>query len=141
MASKRYTQKVKLADAVSEAWGALEGLGEEMREAHDNTPEALQSSPVGEARGEAADNLEGLSEPVVPDSLAEREVEVSRVRRTPKQAARLSRPARRDDAVMVIAAVIDHLDKVEGEEAEALRDELDSLQSDAEDVDFPGMFG
>jgi phosphopantothenate synthetase len=138
--------KITIADAVSEAFGDLSMLGDEMREAFDNTPENLQGSAVGQAREEAADNLEQLSEPSVPDSLAAIEVEIPRWERKRSP----SRPVRRDDIVAILDAVIQALDEIVDDEeksqelkddAETLRDEIDNEKSMAEDVQFPGMFG
>ena len=64
MAAKREPVAISttVGDAISTAFGIIEDLATEMRDAYDNTPESLQSSGVGEARGEAADALEGISE-------------------------------------------------------------------------------
>lgn len=132
-----------VADAMSE----LECLGEEMREAFDNTPESLQNGGVGEARGQAADDLEGLSEPNVPKCLEELKVEWTE-RKGGKR--RASRASRRDDAVSMLNRAVDRLNEYEADEAnseddrseaEQLRDEIENLISEAENVYFPGMFG
>jgi hypothetical protein len=138
-------RKLTVADAVSEAFGDLEGLAEEMREAFDNTPESLQSSGVGEARGEAADALENLSEPDAPERLGEREFTFSSFPPPKKQ----SRSSRRDAAVSLLDAAIQFLQSLEwteeqkeqDEEAEQLVTEIESLKDDAEAVEFPGMYG
>lgn len=143
MAKRREALKRKLsiADAVSEGFSSLEGLGEEMRESFDNTPESLQQSGVGEARGEAADALEGLSEPDIPESLQAIEFEYSYF--PPKKKA--SRSDRRDEATSLILAALEHLDSLEDEklkeDIESIHDDLEQLVSAAEDVTFPGMFG
>ena len=67
--AKLKERQLTIADAISEAYGELQTIGEEMREAFDNTPESLQSGGVGEARGEAADALENISELDVPEAL------------------------------------------------------------------------
>ena len=76
--------KLKLADAVSEAFAEVTDLAESMREAYDNTPESLQQSAIGEARDEAASTLEGINEVDVPDELAQFEVNYSKPTRTNK---------------------------------------------------------
>lgn len=143
--SKREAVSVDLASAVSDAFGELQALGEEMREAFDNTPESLQQGGAGAARGEAADALENFSEPDVPESVAALSVTITRNqygRRGP------SRSERRDDACAILAAAIEALDSMDDDipqqqkdDGETLRDELDNLQSEAELVEFPGMFG
>lgn len=135
-------RKLSVADAVSEAWGELEELGQEMREAFENTPESLQSGGVGEARGEAADALENLTEPDVPEKLGALEITFSQMPLKKKS----SRADRRDQAVNTLDAVVTFLDDeeaCEGEEDERnqLRDEIENLKDEAESVEFPGMYG
>lgn len=148
---KYTTKKAKLADMVSEAFGEITALGEEMREAFDNTPESLQQSGVGERRGEAADNLENISEVDVPESLGSEEIEYSVPDRTPAQLRKLSRTNRRDDAEALLSYVIGHLqEKVVDDdkrtqdlrdEASSLIDDLENAKGELEAVEFPGMFG
>ena len=144
--------KLSIADAVSEAFSEITSLGDEVREAYDNTPESLQNSSIGEARDECASALEQINEPDVPEELGKIEVEVYRPSRTPKQQAKLSRRERRDDAVQIMDAVMQRLDEyLDGtenspkqdirEEAQALRDEIELAKDEAEQVEFPGMRG
>jgi hypothetical protein len=98
--------------AVSDAFGELTTLGEEMRESFDNTPENFQTSGVGEARGEAADALENLSEPSVPSELADYAVSWSTRALSPSQMRKQSRASRRDDAVATLQAVVDRLEEI-----------------------------
>lgn len=156
MPKKKFEEKkMSLADAVSTAFGEITSLGEEMREAFDNTPESLQQSGVGEARGEAADNLENISEIDVPDILQDTdakkfEVTWSEPVRTAKQAMKLSRSARRDDALMMLDACVEFLNELADKESESeeirdaakeLSDELENAKGEIEAVEFPGMFG
>lgn len=152
----------KLIDAVSEAHSELAQLGEEMREAFDNTPEGLQGSDVGQAREAAADELENLDEPDVPKSAAELEVWWKKPERTMSQQKRMTRAQRRDDALQILAEVMSALDtrieeielaqaaiiKEGGEpnldELDALknfREEIENLHDNADNVYFPGMRG
>jgi len=154
--AKKYTErKMSLEEAVSTAFAEIESLGEEMREAYDNTPESLQQSGVGELRGAAADALEYINEVDVPDDLKDTETtkfEVSwnEPARTAKQVMKLSRSSRMGDACMLLDACIEFLDGIIEDEqkpqelrdsAEGLRGELDNAKSEAEAVEFPGMFG
>lgn len=143
-------RKLALPDAVSEAFGEITSLAEEMREAFDNTPESLQQSGAGEARGEAADALENISEVEVPELLAKFEVTLTEPVLTPKQMMSKSRSARLGDATDILDMVISHLnelaeDKTQtGEVMEAAGDlasELEDAKNEAENVSFPGMYG
>ena len=140
-------RKSTIGDAVSDAIGEIQALAEEMREAYDNTPESLQSSGVGEARGEAADNLEQIEEPDVPEELKDIPVEIL----DPKPRKRgYSRASRRDQSVYILDVVIDalntHIDAPDVSQdikdtAETFRDDLENVKDNAECVEFPGMFG
>jgi len=68
-----------VAEAITTAFSTIEELAEEMRKAYDNTPESLQNSGAGEARGEAADALEGIEEPEAPGSIQDLAVVVSQL--------------------------------------------------------------
>jgi len=145
---KTVEQKMSIEDAVSSAFGDLQALGEELREAYDNTPESLQASAAAQARDEAANILEGLNEPSIPDALKDafKVTQITRLVRvlTPKQQARLSRSARRDDACEWLSAVIDFLADVEGDNADEAAEfviELEQLRDDADSVEFPGRNG
>lgn len=145
-------RELTIEDAVSEACGELSSLAEEMRDAFDNTPESLQSSGVGEARGEAADALENISEPDLPEELAGDKFKVKwSVRQlTPKQQMKQSRSARRDDAVATLGAVVNVLEEIKDDEqqsedmidiAASYISDLEGVIGEAEDVNFPGMYG
>lgn len=150
---KTRERELTIEDAVSEAHGELVSLGEEMREAYDNTPESLQQSGVGEARGEAADTLENIDEPEVPTELQGDKFTVKWTVRalTPKQQDKLSRSARRDEAITTLQAVIDRLQEIaadetghteeEREAAGAFVDDVQNAHDEAEGVEFPGMYG
>lgn len=140
MSMKFVEKKSTLAEAVEEAWDELQILAEEMREAFDNTPESLQGSGAGEKRGEAADALEDLSEPSVPEALKLVEVTYYVPASVPKRG--LSRSARRDHACGVLDRLVEVLnEKEENKEAMELAQELEELKDNAEAVEFPGMFG
>jgi len=140
-----------LGDLLSDAQSELEELGNEMRDAFDNTPEGLQKSPIGEARESAADMLEALEMPDLPENIASIGYIYSHLPLKKKA----SRSDRRNAAVDKVATVIGYLgdlrDVEDGleenkknndriEELETLIEELESYQSDAESVEFPGMY-
>lgn len=138
--------------AVNDSFATIEELGSEMRDAFDNTPESLQNSGVGEARGEAADALENISEPSAPDCACSLNVSIEYV-----PAKGSSRRARMDDglqpayaAIAVIDERIAALDEKEEltddeqsehDELTAYRDEIEEMIEEAESVTFPGMYG
>jgi len=144
-APKYLAREMSMSEAVSEAMSELQTLAEEMREAFDNTPESLQGGGVGEARGEAADNLENLSEPDVPTSLEAIKVAWSVRELSPSKLRKQSRSDRRNDALETAKLEEIKDDEASSEElagdAETLRDEIENLMSDAENVEFPGMYG
>src|SRR5215470_3705589 len=108
--------ELTIGDAVSTGFSMLEELGGEMREVFDNMPESLQTSPVGEARNEAADALENISEPTVPDNLTELKFQYLEFRHK----RYVSRSARRDEAVSYL------------EQVKSFLEELDSSSEDAD---------
>ena len=146
------TLKQSMTEALDQAFSILEVLGEEMRDAFDNTPENLQSSSIGEAREQAADELDQLSKPDVPKLVEDMPVSWREQSMTARQQAKLSRSDRRDRSVNILenmvdalAARLEELDKQEGdgieeqkEEIAAFKDELDDLVSGACAVEFPG---
>lgn len=132
--------EMSVSAAISEAFGVIEQLGQEMRDAFDNTPESLQNGGVGERRGEAADALEQIQEPDVPGILAELMVTWQTRRLSPSAMRRQTRGGKLADAVVTLNAVRDFLENVR-DEADALVTDLESMISDAEAVEFPGMYG
>ena len=147
-------RELTIEDAISEAYGELEALAGEMRDAFDNTPESLQDSSVGSARGEAADALENISEPTVPDELKGDKFKVKWQVRilSPSASRKQSRASRRDEVVLMLTVVTEYLGAIEegssgnytDEEKQAASDlvtEVDQMIDEAENVEFPGMYG
>lgn len=149
-------KSVKRTGVVGDVEGAysdLQELGSEMGEWRDNLEEKFSSTEKYERVSEAADALEGLSEPDVPSELADIPIEYSEFTST----RGLPRWARRDNAVSIIRTAIDALnerkdgDKPEDVEddawadkvsdIESLIDDLESIADEAENVEFPGMYG
>jgi hypothetical protein len=156
-APKTVDRELTIEDAVSEALGELTSLAEEMREAFDNTPESLQNDGVGAARGEAADALENISEPDVPEELRGDKFKVKWAVRvlSPSAMRRQSRSDRRYEAIETLSQVVNRLEEIEDEDnkfskevskeereaADGLRDEVQAVIDEAEAVEFPGMYG
>lgn len=142
-------RKLSLADAVSEAFGDLQGLGDEMREWEGNISEKFSNTEKYSQVSEAADTLESLNEVDVPDTFEKEELTFNVPQLSPRQLSRKSRADRRDDATMLLDIAIERLNEIVDDEekpqdyreaAEALRDELDNAKGEAEGVEFPGMY-
>jgi hypothetical protein len=167
MARKRKfnTLTTSIENAISDAIGEATSLGEECREVCDNMPESLQSTSRYEALDNAANELEGLDEPEVPEVLKEVQVtygvELPRSRRHG-----LSRASRASNAEGTMRSVIDAaqewLDNAEAEykakfgddepeddseysvnisAVEELRDACEEIAEKLSGVEFPGMYG
>lgn len=141
-----------VASAVNDAFNVIEELANEMREAFDNTPESLQSSGAGEARGDAADTLEQISEPDIDEAIAE----VPVVFNYAPLNRRASRSDRLGDGLRSAYAAVEALEKLVEEklpedgdkigdlDANDVRNVIDEIQGmidEAESVNFPGMYG
>jgi len=143
MAAKREPVAISttVGDAISTAFGIIEDLATEMRDAYDNTPESLQSSGVGEARGEAADALEGISEvDDVPEQFAELKVTFYAL----PLKSKASRRDRMADGLRYAEEAITALEAYEGADEDGkdgLITDIQSMIDEAEAVEFPGMFG
>ena len=137
--------------AVGVAVDELRALGEECREAVDNTPESLQSTDRCSSLADSADALESLEDIDDPaEDLLELVGEVSWPEAQPRRASRpLSRAARRDNAVAALSAVVSRIEELEDNLDEdsldkSLTEWRDSVQEAidaAEDCEFPGMRG
>jgi hypothetical protein len=150
---KTIERELTIEDAISEALGEITTLAEEMREAFDNMPESLQSSAVGEARSEAADNLENISEPDVPAELRGDKFNVKWTVRvlSPSAERKQSRASRRDEATEILTQIVVRLEELADgdsqieaqvkEAASVFVDEVQQIIDEAEAVEFPGMFG
>jgi hypothetical protein len=147
MAKKQEMQwdKTTIGAAVNTAFSGIEEIGSEMRDWFDNMPENLQGSGKGDEVSEAADTLEGVSEPDVPSCIAEREFD--RCYFPPKK--RMSRSARLDEyldyarqAVTEMQAALDepHYSEEEKAEIESCVSETQDMIDEAEGVSFPGMY-
>lgn len=136
-----------LETLVDEAYGIVDELRGELQDAYESMPEGLQGGAVGEARLEAASQLENISDdaPTLPESVA-----ALRLVHYPSL-----RQSSRGDRANVAAAMLkaasqaiqNHigsgtkLKKVEVADLEEYRQQLESHADDIEGVEFPGMFG
>jgi hypothetical protein len=152
--SKYKTREATLADAANEAYSEFMALGEEMREWADNLEEKFSATDRYARISEAADALEGLSEPNYPDWASKTKVQISELVKPPRK---VSRATRRDNACAILDTCmevcnewLDENDKPENRSDEMLeiigeitqiRDDLENLKDEAEGVEFPGMYG
>ena len=147
----KHPTKMRASAAVIDAVAELVQLGEELREWADNIEEKFGSTDKYSRLEEAADVLENLSEPSVLLPLEAIEVEIFEL---PRRKRGPSRPVRRDQAVYMLETVqyalqdildetvVKSSDTPEHEAwAQELYDEIEELKSEAETVEFPGMFG
>lgn len=140
--------------SVSDAVSALTDLGDECREIVDNAEGGLKETSRIQTFEETAGTLEGISEPDVPDCIADVAVEYGE--QVPRRKARHpSRAVRCANAVALLQAAsesaqqwLDDTEAAPEDTNEAERDEvqdfidnLDNIISDAEGCEFPGMFG
>lgn len=135
-----------LGDAASEAFGELQSLAEEMGSWRDGLEEKFSHTEKYERVSSAADALEQLSEPEVPEELTDIKVEFVRL---PQRRRGYSRADRCGQAVYVLDTCVqalqeyvdDDKNKDKVDEAQNLIDELERLKDEAEGVEFPGMYG
>lgn len=153
-----------ISDLISEACSELTSLAEEMRERADNTPENLQCGQTYQTVDETASELENVSEPDVPEGVAD--IPVTRPKQSKRR--RKSRATRCAEACDLLHAAIagleDYLEesdpdsasakntapepadtKQETEDkraaAETLRDKCQEIVDACESLEFPGMYG
>ena len=106
-------------------------------------PQVFQDGDKGSQIEEAIGSLENLTMPNVPECVADMDIFYLPPERI------ISRPARRDDAVRrlrtVVEAINEHLqedpDSDDAKEMEDFAGELEDAISEAENVEFPGMYG
>jgi hypothetical protein len=125
---------IPLADAIEEAFAEFAELGEEMSGWAENMPENLQATEKYEAVSTAAETLEGISAPEIADSLGKLEVTI-----TPRRCR--SRADRCGYAIYLLEQCDEALGAADGDEAAALMQELAGIRDEAEQIEFPGMYG
>ena len=156
---KTKTVETTLGGLVEDGYGIIEGLAESCRESFDNLPENLQNTSRNQTLGQAADDLENVSNADVPDGLADIKMSVEQSYETTKKGA--SRSVQRDFAVTMLGHAKDRVDEeiaiLEAEEDddeseeddespnrekidqyEAFSEELQTMIDEAESVEFPG---
>jgi len=139
LARKKFTKTVQ--EMTDNAYGTVEELGEELREAFDNMPESLQDTDVGNARDEAATMCEDIAfaKPEVPDAVAR----ITIYRRP--QSRGDSRRIRAAEAAAILEAVISEIETKTGEDCDSevsqFVKEVNESVGEIDGIEFPGMFG
>jgi hypothetical protein len=132
---------------LDEAYEVVDELHDELQDAYANMPKGLQGGTVGEARMEAASQLETISgaAPTLPDSVSAISLvhfpalrQSSRSDRADEAAAKLK--AASQEIQKYINSGI-KLKKAEVAELEECRQQLESRADEIEAVEIPGMFG
>lgn len=135
-----------LADAIASAYEGIDNLAEEMDNWASGMEEGnLANSEKCQLAREAADSLQNVSQPDVPEFLQETDVYWNeQVKRNEPRWLRLA------NIVQCLQAVVEKLSELsedestkeeQREEIDQLKDEVESTLSDIESVEFPGMFG
>jgi len=149
--NKRYGTTV--GDLIEDAYAEFEDLKNELEEWAYNVEEHFPDK--ADEVGEAADALEVLESPDVEDDVSKLEVVYAPpIRKKKWGRVSVSRAARCDEACSRLGVALDVLESFEGElkmranpdlkkkiiEVQELAHKLESHISDAENIDFPGMY-
>jgi hypothetical protein len=137
---KLVEHKYTIADAVAEALAELSELASECRDAVDNAPENFQQTNRILTLSDAADALESIENPDIPDALGKMTVTCALPKRK-----RPSRQARAEDANTLLEAcasvLSDNVDDADRLAAQALISDLENTVATVENCEFPGMCG
>lgn len=143
------TNETTVSEAIEFAFNTFADLSQEVLEVVDNCPENLRSSERIETLEEIGTTLEGLTQPDVPQLIAEAEVTWLEPRVTDRRRGH-SRAVRRDIAVIALCAV--HLAATDASQdpsnareirddcrafAEAITETIDAVEG----LDFPSGRG
>jgi hypothetical protein len=131
---------------ISDGYGMVRELADEMQEAFDNMPENLKEGDLGCRREETASSLNGISDhgDVALDDFPEIETVFCPTLDTSSRAKRAGEAA--DMLNTAASALREYLDNAEEEENKAedldsLANQLEEDSSELEGIDFPGMYG
>lgn len=146
--NKRYTYK--LTALINDSWGELDSLKDGVQEWYDNLPESFQNGSKGDALNDTISAFDQCNEPTAPDEDSVLgQLEVVCVPGVDNN----SRSAQRDEIANQFQAVVDKLqeladmdekDRPEGlgdDIGTELKEELETLINNMNDIEFPGMFG
>lgn len=129
--SYKYVPQKGTVSSVSDAYSELVSLGEECREIVDNAAEGLDQTQRIQTLDETAGELENLSEPDVPEHVADLEIGYSDSVPTRKGRSP-SRATRRDNAVAILQGAISALEQKQADLEEiANADEAEAEPAEA----------
>ncbi len=157
MQYKMAIQSMTIEDALSNGFGELQSLRDEVREIVDNANDSLSQTARIQTLSETADTLDNVAdnEPDLPSEF-NLTLSVGQLAHKRKNVS-ASRSIRRDNAVSCLAAVVavcdDHLKTFDSEKersesdqsaydmVETLRDNIQEVIDEVDELKFPGMFG
>jgi hypothetical protein len=143
--------QTSLTGLIEDAYSVFEELASELRDWHDNLPESFQQGDKGSQLEDASSMLENLRSPDLPEFLTKLEDTDKRSRTLHLPMLDVnSRADRCSDACSMLGSAIEGLNKlVEGfgesqdedrQDLQAVIDQLENDKSEAEGVEFPGMY-
>ncbi len=148
----KYEQRRGDIGDMSAAFSEVESLAGECQEIVDNASEGLSNTQRIQTLGETADRLGNVSEVDVPECIASLVIDYSESVNTNKRRSP-SRAVRMENAVTILQAGVDaaqgiidetdneDYDEDERAEIEEFINEIESVISEIEGAEFPGMFG
>jgi hypothetical protein len=146
MRTKKFT--TTLDNLISDAFGELESLRDELQEWYDGMPENFQNGDKGENLQSSIDTLDSLESPDVPEYVTNLEVIYIPAEKLDSRADRRDDAAARlDTAVSVLNDAMDDVDAEvkytddQKDEMQELADDLERAKDEAEGVEFPTMYG
>jgi len=140
-----------LEEAVKSGLDELTALAEEIREVVDNAEGGRAETQRIQTLGETANTLEQISEPTIDGEIAQ--IKVTYAESIPSGRRGLSRRTRCDNAISALDAAIEelamrvdewdeqHKETKEDNPYKILVEELEDIKGNAEECEFPGMFG
>lgn len=146
--NNRYT--FALTALINDSWAELESLKDEIQSWYDNLPESFQNGEKGDALQDVINTFDNCSEPTAP----EEDSALGKLKIICIPAVDVkSRAARLDEVVKQFQACIDELNKLAAMKPEdrpegigddlgtELKDELEAIINEINDIEFPGAFG
>lgn len=134
--------------SVGDAYSALTELGDECREIVDNASEGLQQTQRIQTLEETAGVLEGMDDQDVPESVRDLPIHYTefinaRKGRSPSRSVRCTNAAA---VLYAAAAALEEWLAVNAEhddfdDVTSLKDQLENDAGEAENCEFPGMYG
>ena len=128
-----------MVHAISEAFGEVQALSDEMQEAFDGTPEPFRESSGASREAAASALAAACSYPFVPKMVGD--IQVSWIEMHKGKDGKLFRSARRDNIVRCLRSCLAKLPVHPDEDTSQLKQELQTAITILGNVYFPGMSG